>query len=171
MSGPGLNFSIKNSLYHKFLYHYFRQAFYVYSILKSDDLKENFSLLDIARQKITFDSIFRKICGSTTEEPSILNDASKFFNIQSPYPLKVNLNQDEKFWFEYIINMNCNEVFELLENDHVNTVNPFIFQIEVKNGMREMLKTFKTIDSVEYLRLKIIKEENFENSPLKVGFK
>jgi len=165
MSGPGLTFSIKNSFYHIFLYHYFKNAFFVYSTEKREDIIEHFSYIEIARQKLTFGSIFRKVCGPSLTEPSLLNEAHKFFHLKYAYPLKVTLNHDETFWFEFIINKRFDSIYETLNKEQL------FAKEKLKTESKDVLKTFNTPEAVDYIRKKFIEEEKIKNTPEKVGFK
>jgi hypothetical protein len=145
-----------------FLKNYFYDAFSIYLTSLGDNIT-CFSYHDINEQKETFNTIFRKISKNITCDS--VDDKTKTFIL----PSIIALDDNEKFWFEFIINMKFNDYYtyykqltELCTSKNIPYNNATVFDLYVH---------FQSIDNIENARLKFINDHKIANTPALVGYK
>ena len=119
-------------------------------------------------QNVTFVSLQRKISKritkigvSITEQiPSVvIRDAIKDNKKNTKkfiYPVKIELNTDEEFWFEYLINKSVDQVRKILLKGDMDG------KILFEHGILSNFKGFKNANEI---RKKFIKDCKIDNKP------
>ena len=161
---------IRNSFYHVMLFVYFKHADIIYKSAMGLELN-NFNHSDKSSQLNIFKSINFKLKNRINSEPSFLNDLYMVLGVKQVYPLYLDLNFDEKFWFEFIINLDLNKIKYNIEN--YNKQRALVrFNGEIDDSFfKEIEQRLYTTKACEYLRKKFVFSEKIDNTALKQGLK
>ena len=89
--------------------------------------------------------------------------------IKEVYPVSFNLKSDEQFWFEFIINMEPNNLFQLCEDTKNIRELRRLYSIP-DTFKEEFLSIFKNTHAINLIRNRFIKGERIENEPKRTGF-
>jgi hypothetical protein len=153
--------TIKDSFAHSLLSFYLYNAFFVFCSDKHELLSE-MSESEILQQRIDFRRLFIKL--SLKGEVSFLNQL--FYK----YPIIVQLNDNEPFWFQYILNFPVEEYQKRVD---VFFNDPTFNKIKTiyKREQPSILSLFPNIQSAEYVRKKFLSDEKIGNLPQELGWK
>lgn len=158
-----MRISIRNSFIHVMLFCYFKHAYYIYCGNMCTKLSE-LSYSDLSSQKDVFSRIYSKIKGIGAE-PSFLNELFILLHLKQCYPIHISFTPEEKFWFEYIIHINVNQIKLNTENfNKQRSISRFMGNLQ-DTFSEEIITRLYTIEATEYLRKKFIMTERIQNSP------
>jgi hypothetical protein len=159
--------TINNSEELFFVLNYFYEAFPVYLTSLGNQI-DCFSHDDIIEQKIVYSDIFKKLSKDISLDLGKL-EFKHFLDGRLNFPINVTFDNDEKFWFEYIINMNFNNYY-----DNFTTLKNICDKKDIDykpEYVYNIYKHFESIDNIEIFRKNFIFNHKIENTPNLVGFK
>jgi hypothetical protein len=162
---------IRNIFVDIFLTYYFKYAYQVsFAALTKAG---NTSFTDEQTLSRIFNSINSKIRSvnlHNSKNCSFLN-LSGVLNlpIKEMYPVKFQLKPEEQFWFEFMVNMPAEKLFELCE-DSKNIREIRRLYLIPDSFKEEFLSIFNNKDAVNLIRTRFIRGEKIDNEPARTGF-
>ena len=162
---------IRNIFVDIFLTYYFKHAFNVSFAAMHNSGKNNF--IDERSLSRIFGSINQKIMSVNvhkSKECSFLN-LSGVLNlpIKELYPVKFFLTTEELFWFEFMINMSADTLFQLCEDSKNIRELRRLYSVP-ESYKEEMLSIFNNTKAIELIRARFINGERIGNEPGRTGF-
>jgi hypothetical protein len=162
---------IRNIFVDIFLTWYFKYAYQISFAALTKSVKTNFS--DERTLSTIFGSINSKIRSvnmHNSKNCSFLN-LSGILNlpIKEIYPVKFNLKTDEQFWFEFIVNMPAEQIFQLCEDSKNIREIRRLYSIP-DSYKEEFLSIFNNPQAIDLIRTRFIRGEKIGNEPQRTGF-
>lgn len=162
---------IRNIFVDIFLTYYFK---YGYQLSLSHLIKSgNVSLANDVVLSRVFSSIKQKIERvnmHNSKNCSFLN-LSGILNlpIKEMYPVKFDLKPEEKYWFEFIINMPAEKIFELCDDSRNIREIRRLYSIP-ESFKEEFLSIFNNPAAINLVRNRFIRGERIDNEPSKMDY-
>lgn len=162
---------IRNIFVDIFLTYYLKYGYEISFAVLTKSGNTNFS--DERTLSRIFSSINQKIRSvnkHNSKNCSFLN-LSGILNlpIKEVYPVKFDLKPEEKFWFEFIVNMPAEKMFQLCEETkHIREIRR-LYSIP-DSFKEEIMSIFNNPQAVDLIRNRFIKGERIDNEPSKIGF-
>jgi hypothetical protein len=162
---------IRNIFVDIFLTYYFKYGYNISFAALNKAGKNNFS----DEQTLTkiFGSINSKIRNvnmHNSKNCSFLN-LSGVLNlpIKEIYPVTFHLKPEEQFWFEFIVNMDANNLFQLC--DDTKTIREVRRLYSIPDSFKEeFLSVFNNADAINLVRTRFVRGERIDNEPARTGF-
>jgi len=162
---------VRNIFVDIFLTYYFKHAFNAaLSVLHS---RPNNNFIDEGGLSRIFDSInakIKKINIHNSKNCSFLNVSSLLnLPIKEIYPVSIHLSQEELFWFEFIVNLDVDALFNHFNNSkNIQKVRRLYATPE--SHKEEFLSIFNNFYAIELVRKRFIQGEKIGNEAHRVGF-
>ena len=89
--------------------------------------------------------------------------------IKEIYPVSFNLTTEEQFWFEFIINIESEKFFQLIEN--TKNIQELRRLYSIPDSFKEeFLSIFNNNAAINLIRARFIMGEKIGNEPFRTGF-
>lgn len=162
---------IRNIFVDIFLTYYFQYAFSVSYARIHHSGKNNYiddaslsRIISSIKHKISLVSVHKSNRCSFLNLSSVLN-----LPIKQVYPVKFTLTAEELFWFEFIININANQLFQFCEDSKNIRALRRLHPIP-DSYKEEFLSIFSNTKAIELVRIRFMHGERIGNEPARVGF-
>jgi len=142
-----------------------KYAYEVYCQRNESTVLEGFGYGDLSSQKQTFLRIMYAVRGKDFTEPSFINQTYMQFGLESPFPIRVELDTNDAFWFQYIMSIPFDEFFFLHTNFIVNRRIQRLAGPPTSLNMNDFLVKFHDKPAaIEYVRQKFILSEDISDT-------
>lgn len=142
-----------------------KYAYEVYCQRNENTVLEGFGYGDLSSQKQTFSRIMYAVRGKDFTEPSFINQTYMQFGLESPFPIRVDLEKDDAFWFQYIMSIPFEEFLFIYTSFAANRHIQRLAGPPSSPNMNDFLVKFHDKPAaIEYVRQKFVLSEDINDT-------